>query len=232
MASTPTTSRRTPSRPSPFPQDEIALVFTGAMDYWPNVDAVCWFVREVLPKLVRAWPTLRFHIVGRKPTAAVQALVLADSQRHRDGTRCAAIPAACGCRGCAAAVGARNSEQGARSDGDGPPRRRFGAVCRGDGRQRGGPTSSLRAKPTTSCAKSRRCCSLRSARRRWVAPDGNACCSATAGMHTWRASSAIWAWERSHERAHGRSEAGARECAGCTDERSACPGCRRLGGRH
>jgi glycosyltransferase involved in cell wall biosynthesis len=49
-------------------------VFTGAMDYWPNVDAVSWFARELLPALRRTRPDLRFVIVGRSPTAAVQAL--------------------------------------------------------------------------------------------------------------------------------------------------------------
>ena len=63
-----------PARPSPFRSDERALVFTGAMDYWPNVDAVTWFARDVLPPLRRQWPTLRLHIVGRSPTAAVAAL--------------------------------------------------------------------------------------------------------------------------------------------------------------
>ena len=38
-----------PARRSPFLADELPIVFTGAMDYWPNVDAVCWFVQEVLP---------------------------------------------------------------------------------------------------------------------------------------------------------------------------------------
>lgn len=61
-------------RPSPYAPDEIPLVFTGAMDYWPNVDAVSWFVKEALPALRHAWPALRFHIVGRSPTAAVLAL--------------------------------------------------------------------------------------------------------------------------------------------------------------
>lgn len=61
-------------RGSPYAADEIALVFTGAMDYWPNVDAVTWFVRDALPALRRAWPALRFHIVGRSPTDAVLAL--------------------------------------------------------------------------------------------------------------------------------------------------------------
>ena len=61
-------------RASPFAPGETALVFTGAMDYWPNIDAVTWFAREVLPGLQPMHPDLRFHIVGRAPSAAVQAL--------------------------------------------------------------------------------------------------------------------------------------------------------------
>ena len=63
-----------PARPSPYAPGEIPLVFMGAMDYWPNVDAVTWFAREALPALRRRWPTLRFHIVGRSPAPAVAAL--------------------------------------------------------------------------------------------------------------------------------------------------------------
>jgi sugar transferase (PEP-CTERM/EpsH1 system associated) len=62
-------------RPSPFLAGELPIVFTGAMDYWPNVDAVGWFTRDMLPALRERWPGLRFHIVGRNPTAAVRALV-------------------------------------------------------------------------------------------------------------------------------------------------------------
>jgi sugar transferase (PEP-CTERM/EpsH1 system associated) len=69
-----------PLRRSPFEGRQIPLVFTGAMDYWPNVDAVTWFVQEVLPLLQPTWPTLRFHIVGRSPTPAVQALASATVQ--------------------------------------------------------------------------------------------------------------------------------------------------------
>jgi glycosyltransferase involved in cell wall biosynthesis len=50
------------------------LVFTGAMDYWANVDAVRWFVQQVWPLLVAKQPELKFYIVGGKPTAEVQAL--------------------------------------------------------------------------------------------------------------------------------------------------------------
>lgn len=59
---------------SPYAAGELPIVFTGAMDYWPNIDAVCWFASEVLPELRQQWPQLRFHIVGRSPTPAVQAL--------------------------------------------------------------------------------------------------------------------------------------------------------------
>jgi sugar transferase (PEP-CTERM/EpsH1 system associated) len=34
---------------NPYDDDEAAIVFTGAMDYWPNVDAVQWFAQEVFP---------------------------------------------------------------------------------------------------------------------------------------------------------------------------------------
>jgi len=61
-------------RASPFAAAEVPLVFTGAMDYWPNVDAVCWFADAVLPQLQVRFPALRFYIVGRSPTPAVEAL--------------------------------------------------------------------------------------------------------------------------------------------------------------
>lgn len=58
----------------PYPAGEIPLVFTGAMDYWPNIDAVVWFAEAVLPELRRHHPSLRFYVVGRSPDPAVQAL--------------------------------------------------------------------------------------------------------------------------------------------------------------
>jgi sugar transferase (PEP-CTERM/EpsH1 system associated) len=73
-----------PARASPFAAGEQAIVFTGAMDYWPNVDAVQWFVAEMLPALRARWPRLRFHIVGRSPTPAVRAL--AGEAVHVTGT--------------------------------------------------------------------------------------------------------------------------------------------------
>ena len=59
---------------TPYAPGERALVFTGAMDYWPNVDAVQWFCDEVFPLLRRQDPALRFYIVGSRPAPQVQAL--------------------------------------------------------------------------------------------------------------------------------------------------------------
>lgn len=59
---------------SPYAAGEKALVFTGAMDYWPNVDAVQWFCDDVFPALSAQDPALRFYIVGSRPNPQVQAL--------------------------------------------------------------------------------------------------------------------------------------------------------------
>ena len=49
------------------------IVFTGQMDYRPNIDAVTWFARDILP-LVRQRRAAQFAIVGRAPPPSVQAL--------------------------------------------------------------------------------------------------------------------------------------------------------------
>lgn len=50
------------------------LVFTGAMDYWPNVDAVRWFADTVLPLVWAEAPEVRLWVVGARPTAEVRNL--------------------------------------------------------------------------------------------------------------------------------------------------------------
>jgi sugar transferase (PEP-CTERM/EpsH1 system associated) len=58
----------------PFPQDCKAVVFTGAMDYLPNMDAVEWFATQVLPRLRAEVPRIQFFIVGSNPAPRVQQL--------------------------------------------------------------------------------------------------------------------------------------------------------------
>lgn len=60
--------------PNPYAEGEEVLVFTGAMDYWPNVDAVCWFAQEAFLSVHAAQPQTRFYIVGSRPTAVVREL--------------------------------------------------------------------------------------------------------------------------------------------------------------
>ena len=50
------------------------LVFTGVMNYWPNVQGVQWFADVVLPRIRAVLPEVRFVIVGSKPTDAVLRL--------------------------------------------------------------------------------------------------------------------------------------------------------------
>jgi sugar transferase (PEP-CTERM/EpsH1 system associated) len=59
---------------SPYQPDEIPVVFAGAMDYWPNIDAVVWFANEVFPKIKAEVAEARFYIVGMNPSEDVVKL--------------------------------------------------------------------------------------------------------------------------------------------------------------
>ncbi|SMF94735.1 sugar transferase, PEP-CTERM/EpsH1 system associated [Methylomagnum ishizawai] len=88
--------------PNPYPEDVKPLVFTGAMDYWANVDAVAWFADAVWPALRRECPQARFYVVGSRPTAAVAALgrrdgivvtgAVPDVRPYLHHARCAVAP--------------------------------------------------------------------------------------------------------------------------------------------
>jgi sugar transferase (PEP-CTERM/EpsH1 system associated) len=60
----------TAAAPPPASAPHPLIVFTGQMDYAPNVDAVAWFAAEVMPRV----PGATFAIVGRKPAEAVRRL--------------------------------------------------------------------------------------------------------------------------------------------------------------
>ena len=50
------------------------LVFSGTLDFRPNVDAVTWFVRQVLPRVRARQPDARLLVVGKRPAPALQRL--------------------------------------------------------------------------------------------------------------------------------------------------------------
>lgn len=49
------------------PLGKHAIIFTGKMDYRPNVDAALWFADTILPRIHQALPDATFHIVGQQP---------------------------------------------------------------------------------------------------------------------------------------------------------------------
>ena len=72
------TTRFDPTVVTPVETNGSLIVFTGQMDYAPNVEAVAWFVADILPAIRVRHPSARFAIVGRSPVAAVRALASDD----------------------------------------------------------------------------------------------------------------------------------------------------------
>lgn len=60
--------------PDPFPSGRRGVVFTGAMDYWPNEDAVAWFAESTFPTIRERAPEAVFFIVGGNPSARTRKL--------------------------------------------------------------------------------------------------------------------------------------------------------------
>ena len=60
--------------PNPYAPGVLGVVFTGAMDYWPNVDAVIWFAERIFPAIRDVVPAAQFTVVGSRPGEAVAAL--------------------------------------------------------------------------------------------------------------------------------------------------------------
>lgn len=54
--------------------DAPRIVFTGAMDYYPNAEACVWFANSIFPTIRAQVPNAQFLIVGSKPTPQVLAL--------------------------------------------------------------------------------------------------------------------------------------------------------------
>lgn len=59
---------------NPYQGQSDVLVFTGAMDYWANVDAVGWFAKKIFPEVRQSLPSAQFVIVGARPTRDVLQL--------------------------------------------------------------------------------------------------------------------------------------------------------------
>lgn len=88
--------------PNPYPPEAAPIVFTGAMDYWPNIDAVTWFAERIFPAIRAAVPEAQFTIVGSRPSEAVGMLArqpgvvvtggVPDVRPYIDHAACAVAP--------------------------------------------------------------------------------------------------------------------------------------------
>ena len=88
--------------PGSFPAG-AELIFVGSMDWLPNIDGVLFFVREVLPLILRRRPRTTMTIVGRTPPPEIRALAraqptitvtgtVADIRSHLWGAKISIVP--------------------------------------------------------------------------------------------------------------------------------------------
>jgi glycosyltransferase involved in cell wall biosynthesis len=68
------------------PPTTTDLVFLGSMDWRPNIDAIRWFVADILPLIRRLRPACSVAVVGRNPTTEILRLAEADARIHVTGT--------------------------------------------------------------------------------------------------------------------------------------------------
>jgi polysaccharide biosynthesis protein PslH len=65
------------TRPAVPEQIELGantLLFTGTMNYRPNVDAILWFAKQIMPAITAKVPDARLFVVGNKPHPKLDAL--------------------------------------------------------------------------------------------------------------------------------------------------------------
>ena len=59
---------------SPPGGSQPIIIFTGVMNYKPNIDAVMWFATRVWPDIQSRYPQARFIVAGMKPVAEIRGL--------------------------------------------------------------------------------------------------------------------------------------------------------------
>jgi len=60
-------------------EEPNSLVFTGSMDWMPNVDGIVYFVEQILPLIRKQLPQVTLWVVGRKPDRTIRAMAERDS---------------------------------------------------------------------------------------------------------------------------------------------------------
>ena len=80
-----------PLSPAPPRQQEDVIVFSGNLEYYPNVSAVRYFRENVWPDLRAQWPGLVWRLIGKNPQA-VERITRGDSRIELTGPVADAIP--------------------------------------------------------------------------------------------------------------------------------------------
>ncbi len=75
----------------PITQKEDMVVFSGNLEYHPNISAVRYFREEIWPALRRRWPGLIWRLVGKNPQA-VAAILGGDNRIELSGAVSDAVP--------------------------------------------------------------------------------------------------------------------------------------------
>ena len=55
-------------------EDFPSVIFFGAMDFKPNIDAVLYFYKNIFPEIKNVFPEIKFYIVGRTPVKEIVEL--------------------------------------------------------------------------------------------------------------------------------------------------------------
>ena len=58
----------------PYQREQKNILFTGTMDYRPNIDAMKWFCAEIFPVVLQQMPDAHLWIVGRDPAPVIKRL--------------------------------------------------------------------------------------------------------------------------------------------------------------
>lgn len=66
-------------------RDPYTILFTGNLGYFSNVDAICWFAREIFPLIRREEPRAKLLVVGARPGRKVRALAALDPRIAVEG---------------------------------------------------------------------------------------------------------------------------------------------------
>jgi glycosyltransferase involved in cell wall biosynthesis len=61
-----------PLAPAPIRREEDVIVFSGNLEYHPNLSAVRYFRQEIWPELRAQWPGLVWRLVGKNPQAVAK----------------------------------------------------------------------------------------------------------------------------------------------------------------